>query len=168
MAKNFNSQGKLSGPSLPPFCGFALKNGAGGGGNPDVVPGADPARQDLATGTTSAAVTFVAPAGGSGSGFTYAAVLSAPAGSGASLAGAGLGPYTISTMVDGESYGVIFTATDSGDGQVANNFALVDVATAVVLSDDFLIPNVTIEIGSITVDFMNGDEFLIPNVTVVP
>ena len=140
----------------------------GGGGNPDVVPGANPARQDLATGTTSTTVTFAAPTGGSGTGFTYAAVLSAPAGSGAGLAGTGLGPYTVSSLADGESYGLIFTATDAGDAQVANNFALVDVATAVVQPAAFLIPNVTETIDNITVDFVTDGAFLIPNVTVVP
>jgi len=140
--------------------------GAGGGGNPDVVPGANPARQDLATGTASTTLSFPAPTGGSGTGFTYGAVLSKPSGSGAALAGTGLGPYTVSSMSDGECYGIIFTATDSGDGQVANNFGLVDVAA--LASDQFLIPNVTETIDNITVDFVGGDEFLIPNVTVVP
>jgi hypothetical protein len=140
----------------------------GGGGNPDVVPGANPARKDLVTGTTSTTVTFAAPTGGSGSGFTYGATLSKPVGSGAGLAGTGLGPYTISSMADGESYGVIFTATDAGDGQVANNFGLVDVATALTQPAAFLIPNVTESIDNITVDFVDNGEFLIPNVTVVP
>ena len=147
---------------------FITAAGAGGAGNPDVVPGADPARQDLATGTTSTTATFVAPTGGSGSGFTYGATLSAPTGSGAGLAGTGLGPYTVSTMADGESYGIIFTATDSGDGQVANNFALIDVATAQTQPATFLIPNVTEAIQVIDVDFFTDGEFLIPNVTVVP
>ena len=70
-----------------------IRGSAGGGGNPDVVPGANPARQDLAAGTVSAQVTFVAPTGGSGSGFSFGAVLSKPSGSGASLSGSGLGPY---------------------------------------------------------------------------
>ena len=30
-------------------------------------------------------------------------------------------------MRDGEAYVLLYTATDNGDGQVANNFALVDV-----------------------------------------
>ena len=147
---------------------FVSAAGGGGGSNPDVVPGANPARQDLATGTQTITVTFATPTGGSGTGFTFGAVLSKPVGSGAGIAGTGLGPYTISSMADGESYGVIFTATDAGDGQVANNFGLVDVATALTQPAAFLIPNVNESIDNITVDFVDNGEFLIPNVTVVP
>jgi hypothetical protein len=100
---------------------------AGGGGNPDVTPGADPARQDLAVSTTSTTVTFNAAAGGTGA-FAYTTSLNKPAGSGATLsAGSGLGPWTLSSMANGESYVITLTATDSGDGQVANSCALVDV-----------------------------------------
>lgn len=139
----------------------------GGGGNPDVVPGSNPARQDLVAGTTSGAVTFAAPSGGSGSGFNYGAVLSKPSGSGASLSGSGLGPWNLTSMANGESYGVIFTATDAGDGQVANNFAVVDVAADTAVGTVFLIPNPTTSIDSVTVNFINDAEFLIPNVTVI-
>jgi hypothetical protein len=98
-----------------------------GGGGADLVPGADPARQDLGPGTASAVVTFNAPTGGTGAGVTSGVTLSKPVGSPASLGGTGLGPYTVSNMRDGEAYVLIYTATDIGDGQVANNFALVDV-----------------------------------------
>tara|TARA_R110000824_G_scaffold45230_2_gene130921 strand:- start:477 stop:968 length:492 start_codon:yes stop_codon:yes gene_type:complete len=157
--------------TLSPNLGTSRVNqrgGAGGGGNPDVVPGANPARKDLASGTASTSVTFVAPTGGSGSGFSYAAILSKPSGSSAALSGTGLGPYTVASMADGESYVVLFTATDAGDAQVANNFGLVDVAAATVQPTVFLIPNPTPSIDSITVAFINDAEFLIPNVTVVP
>ena len=143
------------------------RGGAGGGGNPDVVPGANPTRKDLSSGTSSTTVTFVAPTGGSGGGFNYAAILSKPSGSSATLSGSGLGPYTVGSMADGESYVVLFTATDSNDGQVANNFGLVDVAAATAQPTLFLIPNPTTSNDSITVDFINDAEFLIPNVTVV-
>ena len=104
--------------------------GGGGGGNPDVTPGADPARQDLSAGVTSATVTFNAAAGGTGA-FAYTTSLSKPVGSGATIsAGSGLGPWTVSGMMDGEAFVVILTATDTGDGQVANNCALIDIGTA--------------------------------------
>lgn len=101
--------------------------GGGGGGNPDVTPGANPARQDLSAGTTVTTVTFNAAAGGTGA-FSYGTALSAPPGSTATIsAGSGLGPWTLSQMSSGESYVVILTATDTGDGQIANSFALADV-----------------------------------------
>jgi hypothetical protein len=157
-------------PSLSPNLGTSRvtqRGGAGGGGNADVVPGANPARQDLAAGTVSAQVTFVAPTGGSGSGFSFGAVLSKPSGSGASLSGTGLGPYTVSGMANDQSFAVIFTATDTGDGQIANNFGLIGVSSATITPTNFLIPNPTTSNDSITVVY--GDlPFKIPNVTVVP
>jgi hypothetical protein len=68
-------------------------------------------------------------------------------------------------MGGGESYGVTLTATDSGDGQVANNFVVVDVAATVPSSqiDSFYIPNVTIQAEVQAIRFLGGDEFLIPN-----
>ena len=106
--------------------GYSASGSGGGAPAADLVPGADPARQDLAPGTGSANVTFNAPTGGTGA-VSNSVTLSKPVGSPASLGGTGLGPYTISNMVDGEAYVLIYTATDTGDGQVANNFALVDV-----------------------------------------
>ena len=146
---------------------ISFRGVSGGGGNPDVVPGNNPTRQDLAAGTTTGAVTFAAPTGGSGSGFNYGAVLSKPSGSSASISGTGLGPYNLSSLANGESYVVIFTATDTADGQVANNFALLDVAASAAVGTVFLIPNPSISIDSVTVDFINDAEFLIPNVTVI-
>ena len=140
----------------------------GGGGHPDVVPAPNPARQDLAHGTPTTTVSFAAPSGGSGSGFSYSASLSKPSGSSAGLTGVGLGPYTLSSMADGESYGVLLTATDNGDGQVASNFALVDVSSTSAQPSEFFIPSVQISVDSIPVYFAGGDEFVIPNVTVVP
>jgi len=108
--------------------GFEINIGGGGGGGADLVPGADPTRQDLSPGTPSADVTFNAPSGGTGTGVSNSVTLNKPAGSPATLGGSGLGPWTVSNMRDGEAYVLIYTATDNGDGQVANNFGLVDVA----------------------------------------
>ena len=109
----------------------------------------------------------MAPTGGSGSGFSFGAVLSKPSGSGASLSGSGLGPYVVSAMANDQSFAVIFTATDTGDGQIANNFGLIGVSSATVTPTNFLIPNPTTSNDSITVVY--GDlPFKIPNVTVVP
>ena len=109
------------------FTGFDTNIGGGGGGGADLVPGANPTRQDLSPGTTTANVTFNAPSGGTGTGVTNGVTLNKPPGSPASLGGSGLGPWTVSNMRDGEAYVLLYTATDNGDGQVANNFALVDV-----------------------------------------
>jgi hypothetical protein len=107
--------------------GFEINVGGGGGGNPDVTPGADPARQDLLAGITEIDITFNAAAGGTGT-FTYTTSLNKPAGSTATISGgAGVGPWTLSSMVNGESYVVTLTATDTGDGQIANSCGLVDV-----------------------------------------
>jgi hypothetical protein len=109
---------------------FLTPSGGGGGGNPDVVPGADPTRQDLGTGISTTTVTFNVPTGGTGA-WTYGTVLNKPVGSAATIsAGSGLGPWTVSGMTNGQCYGVKLTATDTGDSQVANNFALIDVAPA--------------------------------------
>ena len=107
--------------------GFEINIGGGGGGGADVTPGADPARQDLLADTTETDITFNGAAGGTGA-FTYATTLNKPAGSTATIsAGAGVGPWTLSSMVNGESYVITLTATDTGDGQIANSCGLVDV-----------------------------------------
>jgi len=110
--------------------GFGIDIGGGGGGGADVTPGADPARQDLSAGATTATVTFNAAAGGTGS-FAYTTSLDKPLGSGATIsAGSGLGPWTVSGMGDGQAFVVNMTATDTGDAQIANSCALLDVSTS--------------------------------------
>ena len=132
--------------------GFEINVGGGGGGNPDVTPGADPARQDLVADITETDITFNGAAGGTGA-FTYATTLNAPAGSTATLsAGAGLGPWTLSSMLNGESYVVTLTATDTGDGQIANSCGLVDVQAS---SQVYSSPNARFVQRPNNVDFVN-------------
>lgn len=97
----------------------------------DLVPGAAPARQDLAFGTTSANITFNAFSGGTPP-YSYSAVLVKASGSSASLAGSGLGPYTVSGLVNGEAVEVVLTATDAGSpAQVATSSAFIHVAASI-------------------------------------
>jgi hypothetical protein len=121
----------------------------------DLVPGADPARQDLSAGTASATVTFNAPTGGSGAGVTNGVALSKPVGSPAALSGSGLGPYTVSNMLSGEAYVLLYTATDIGDGQLANNFALVDVGGG-GSSNAAIFPNSRMVQRPVSLVFENG------------
>jgi hypothetical protein len=107
-------------------------NGAvsGGGGNPDLVSGGAPTNGSQAKpgGTTSSdAITFQAPTGGSGSS-TPSAALAHVVGSGASLSGSGLGPYTVSSLTNNDVVTVTCTHTDDGDGQVVKDVATVSVA----------------------------------------
>ena len=106
-----------------------------GGGNPDLVSGGAPTNgsQAKASGTTSSdAITFQAPTGGSGAS-TPSAALAHVVGSGASLSGSGLGPYTVNSLEDGDVVTVTCTHTDDGDGQVVKDVAVVDVAVAAVV-----------------------------------
>ena len=100
---------------IPDSTGFSFASSGGGPVTPytPLVPGADPANQNLATGTTSTTVTFNAPSGGSG-GYGYSATLDQIRGTGASLSGSGLGPYTVSSLEDGDELQVILTVTDTG------------------------------------------------------
>jgi hypothetical protein len=103
-----------------------------GGGNPDLVSGgaATNGSQAKASGTTSSdAITFQAPTGGSGAS-TPSAALAHVVGSGASLSGSGLGPYTVNSLEDADVVTVTCTHTDDGDGQVVKDVAVVDVAAA--------------------------------------
>jgi hypothetical protein len=104
----------------------------GGGGNPDLVSGGAPTNgtQAKPSGTTSSdAITFQAPTGGSGSS-TPSVALAHVVGSGASLSGSGLGPYTVNSLEDGDVVTVTCTHTDDGDGQVVTDEAVVAVAAA--------------------------------------
>jgi hypothetical protein len=139
--------------------------GAGGGGNPDLVSGGAPTNgsQAKASGTTSSdAITFQAPTGGSGSS-TPSAALAHVVGSGASLSGSGLGPYTVNSLEDADVVTVTCTHTDDGDGQVVKDVAVVDVAAAgasgaawtTVLEIDF-----TTDITDLTLTRAAGDTIL--------
>ena len=103
--------------------------GSGGGGNPPLKPDTDPEDQTLGSGSTTTSVTFSAANGGSGSSTPSVSIQGTP-GSGASLSGSGLGPYTISGLTDGEVINVIceHTDDDTGDAQVVQNSALVCVS----------------------------------------
>lgn len=122
---------------------------------PPIAPGAAPAREDNAAGTTtSGGTTFNTPTGGSGS-YTHVATLSAPVGSLASLAGTGLGPYTISTMADGESYTITLTSTDDNTANEVKQTAIVSVAQSAgfewvnfALADATLVDNNNADNGS--------------------
>ena len=107
-------------------------NTPGGAGNPDLVSGGAPTNgaQDKPTGTTaSSAITFQAPTGGSGASSPSVA-LSHVSGSGASLSGSGLGGYTVSGLADGDVVTVTCDHTDSGDGQIITDVAVVSVAAS--------------------------------------
>lgn len=102
----------------------------GGGGVTDFESGGAPTNgnQDKASGTTSSdAITFQAPTGGTGSS-TPSVALSHITGAGASLSGSGLGPYTVSSLEDNDFVRVTCTHTDDGDGQVVEDVAVVKVA----------------------------------------
>ena len=119
-------------PSWPAGIATAEGGGGGGGGNPDLVSGGAPTNggQALASGTTSSsAITFNAPTGGSGASTPSAAVAHIN-GSGATLSGSGLGPYTVNNLEDGDLVTVTCTHTDDGDGQVVEDVAVVGVGTA--------------------------------------
>jgi len=94
----------------------------------DLVPGSQISRITLGTGTTTTDVTFNAFTGGST--HTLSASLDAPSGSSATLTGSGLGPYTISPLVNSGDYIVMLQATDDTDGQIANAHIYVRVGDA--------------------------------------
>lgn len=115
-------------PAFDPDTG-ASGGPSSGGGNPDLVSGgaATNGNQALAAGTTSSsAITFQAPTGGSGSS-TPSVALDQTNGTGATLSGSGLGPYTVSTLEDGDICRVTCTHTDDGDGQVVKDVAVIAV-----------------------------------------
>ena len=100
---------------IPSFSGFGFLGSGGGPPLPytPLVPGADPANQVLPSGSTTTSVTFAASSGGSGA-YSYSAALDQIVGSGASIAGSGLGPYTVSGLADGAEVQIILTTTDTG------------------------------------------------------
>jgi len=110
---------------------YGTPMGGGGAAYTPLAPGADPAGQSLASGvTSSSSITFSAPTGGSGS-YSYGAVLAHEVGSGAILSGSGLGPYTVSSLADGDVVRVTLTATDTGPvAQEVTSTAVVEVQTA--------------------------------------
>jgi hypothetical protein len=95
-----------------------------------LVAGADPAAQILAAGTTSTAVTFTAPTGGTGL-YAYSVTLDQTLGVGASVSGSGLGPYTVSGLSDGSAAKITLTATDLGlVGQTTTAICQIGVLTS--------------------------------------
>lgn len=115
--------------------------------NPDLVPGALPAPQNLAGGTTTANVTFNAFTGGVGA-VTYNATLSAPPSFPASLSGT-FPNYTISSLSNGNGYEITVEATDSV-GQKAHAFALVQVGGATPFVN--LLPPSPATVSQVTTD----------------
>ena len=76
-----------------------------------ITPGTAPASQSLAAGSTSATIgTWGAPSGGTGP-YTYA--VTELGGSGVTIAGSGLGPWTVAGLSDGVTYAFLLTITDS-------------------------------------------------------
>ena len=89
----------------------------------DLKPSPDPANQVLPIGTTSTNVTFNAPVGD-----TFIAIpkLEHLVGSGTSLSGSGVGPYTISGLSSGDI--IHFTMQFNGtEGDVVNNSCVIYV-----------------------------------------
>ncbi len=120
-------------PCFDPSTGASGGPAPSGGTTPytPLAASADPAAQSLATGSTSSAgVTFSAPTGGSGS-YTYSAALVQHVGTGATLSGSGVGPYTVSSLEDGDLVSVVLTSTDAGSvAQAVTNQAQIEVQTA--------------------------------------
>jgi len=94
-----------------------------------VTPGTAPAGQTLAAGTPSATIgTWGAPSGGTGP-YTYA--LTEPGGSGVTISGSGLGPWTVAGLTDGVTYVFLLTITDSLG---AKGYSVVTISVAAVVS----------------------------------
>lgn len=94
-----------------------------------LVPGANPAEQYVAAGTSSISFTFNAASGGTAPLSYGAPVLVAPPGSTASVSGTAPGVVTINNADDEEAYLVRVYVTD-GSGQQVLNDALASVAPA--------------------------------------
>lgn len=89
-----------------------------------ITPGTAPASQSLAAGTTSATIgTWGAPSGGTGP-YTYA--VTELGGSGVSIAGSGLGPWSVAGLSDGVTYAFLLTITDSLS---AKGYSVVTITT---------------------------------------
>lgn len=94
-----------------------------------LVPGANPAEQYVAAGTSSISFTFNAASGGTAPLSYGAPVLIAPPGSTASVSGTAPGVVTINNAADEEAYLIRVYVTD-GSGQQVLNDALASVAPA--------------------------------------
>jgi cold shock CspA family protein len=89
-----------------------------------ITPGTAPASQSLAAGTTSATIgTWGAPSGGTGP-YTYA--VTELGGSGVTIAGSGLGPWSVAGLSDGVTYAFMLTITDSLS---AKGYSVVTITT---------------------------------------
>ena len=97
-----------------------------------LVPGANPAEQYVAAGTSSISFTFSAASGGTAPLSYGAPVLVAPPGSTASVSGTAPGVVTINNADDEEAYLVRVYVTD-GLGQQVLNDALASVAPAALV-----------------------------------
>jgi len=97
-----------------------------------LVPGANPAEQYVAAGTSSISFTFNAASGGTAPLSYGAPVLVAPPGSAASVSGSAPGVVTINNADDEEAYLIRVYVTD-GLGQQVLNDALASVAPAALV-----------------------------------
>ena len=99
-----------------------------------LVPGSNPSTQELSPGTTtSSTITFSNPTGGSGS-YTHALTLIKPTGSTASLSSSSGLTTTVTSMVDGGSYVVYDTITDTNSGDTCRNVCFVRVSVHGVIT----------------------------------
>jgi hypothetical protein len=90
-----------------------------------VTPGTAPAGQSLAAGTTNVTIgTWGSPSGGTGP-YTYA--VTELGGSGVTIGGSSLGPWTASGLTDGVTYAFLLTVTDSLS---AKGYSVVTVSVA--------------------------------------
>ena len=90
-----------------------------------VTPGTAPAAQSLTAGTTSVTIgTWGSPTGGTGP-YTYA--VTELGGSGVTIGGSGLGPWTAAGLTDGVTYAFLLTVTDSLS---AKGYSVVTVSVA--------------------------------------
>jgi len=92
-----------------------------------ITPGTAPAGQSLAAGTTSATIgTWGSPSGGTAP-YTYA--VTELGGSGVTMSGSGLGPWSVAGLTDGTAYVFLLTITDSA-GTPAKGYSVVTVSVA--------------------------------------
>jgi len=146
-----------------------LNYGLVGGGNDyaPLVKGAQLTGFNLAAGTTNSGnFTFNTPSGGSGS-YSYSAIVSHIEGSGATLSGSGLGPYSVSNLEDEDVVVVILTITDSVTGQTVDDFHgvaigdtnVVDLIAGTSLSGQSLAAGTTSS-NSFTFNAPTGDTYV--------
>jgi hypothetical protein len=92
-----------------------------------ITAGTAPAGQSLAAGTTSATIgTWGAPSGGTAP-YTY--VVTELGGSGVTISGSGLGPYTVAGLTDGVTYAFLLTISDSA-GTPLKGISVVTISVA--------------------------------------